>query len=121
MRRFAIARSLNLPGESFFETRKAGENYRKKLNTIKEVKYFLFDDIERYYGRRGASRLSVILTQYSSDINFCTNKPVKSRGLQPLDIASPPRSSMESIGPISCTEGKQLNWIKVPPFRHKRR
>lgn len=42
----------NAPMESFFKTPKVEEVYRRKFNTIKEAKYFLFDYIERYYNRR---------------------------------------------------------------------
>ncbi|WP_232371741.1 IS3 family transposase [Leptospira ainazelensis] len=42
----------NAPMESFFKTLKVEEVYRRKFNTIKEAKYFLFDYIERYYNRR---------------------------------------------------------------------
>ncbi|MBF3378118.1 IS3 family transposase [Leptospira borgpetersenii] len=42
----------NAPMESFFKTLKVEEVYRRKFNTIKEAKYFLFDYIERYYNKR---------------------------------------------------------------------
>ncbi|XDD50707.1 IS3 family transposase [Leptospira sp. WS92.C1] len=42
----------NAPMESFFKTLKVEEVYRRKFNTIKDAKYFLFDYIERYYNRR---------------------------------------------------------------------
>ncbi|WP_078130568.1 IS3 family transposase [Leptospira alexanderi] len=38
--------------ESFFKTLKVEEVYRGKFNTMKEVQYFLFDYIERYYNRK---------------------------------------------------------------------